>query len=178
MRLSSVTRRPLSQEWTPQALPGDGTPIRVATRTKAFIDGHFRERLRMEDLCRATGVGVRTVQRSFRQRFGVTVTSYLKDVRLAAAYRDLLAARPSQDSVTTIALQNGWNHLGRFSVEFRQRFGQLPRETLRANGRRPASPTRGDSVQSRRVLRAVPQAHRRSAANVSYLDSARSARAS
>ena len=178
MRLSSVTRRPLSQIQTPQALPSDETPVRVARRTKAFIDGHFREPVRMKDLCRATGVGVRTVQRNFRQCFGVTVTSYLKDVRLDAAYHDLLAARPSHDSVTTIALQNGCTHLGRFSVEFRQRFGQLPREALRANGQRSASPTRGDSAQSRRVLRAVPQVHRRPTASLSYLHSAGSARAS
>jgi AraC-like DNA-binding protein len=62
----------------------------------------------------------------------VTVTDYLKAVRLDAAYRDLIAAHPSRDTVTTIALRNGCRHLGRFSSEFRERFGQLPRETLRS----------------------------------------------
>ena len=62
----------------------------------------------------------------------MTVTSYLKGVRLDAAYRDLIAAHPSWDTVTTIALRNGCSHLGRFSSAFRERFGQLPRETLRS----------------------------------------------
>ena len=139
-----------SMKWTPRALPFDGARRGLAERARAFIDGHFREHVRMEDLCRATGVGVRTLQRGFRERFGVTVTSYLKAVRLDAAYRELIAAHPSRDTVAKIALRNGCSHLGRFSSEFRERFGQWPRETLRSEpsaygqlrgGPQPASPS-------------------------------------
>ena len=87
MKVSSVTKRPPLQESTdsaafavirangaqlarhsaerasgnptPRALPFDGARRGVAKRTRAFIDGHFREPVHMEDLCRATGVGVR-----------------------------------------------------------------------------------------------------------------------
>jgi len=34
--------------------------------------------------------------------------------------------------VTTIALRNGCSHLGRFSAEYRERFGRLPSETLKS----------------------------------------------
>ena len=103
----------------------------MAEQSKAFIDGHFREPVRMEDLRHATGVSVRTLQRCFKQYFGVTTTRYLRAVRLDAAYRDLIEAHPTRDSVTKIALRNGCSHLGRFSSEFRKRFGQLPREVLK-----------------------------------------------
>jgi len=76
------------------------------------------------------GVGARTVQRSFREYFDLTITDYLNAVRLDAAHRELAAAQPAQDSVTAIALRSGFSHLGRFSVEFRKRFGESPRETL------------------------------------------------
>jgi len=178
MKVSSVTRRPplqgstdsavpamirangarldrhsaecASRSSAPQALPLGGARRGVAERARAFIDRHFREPVRMEDLCRATGVGVRTLQRGFKQCFGVTVTTYLKAVRLDAAYRDLIAAHPSRDNVARIALRNGCSHLGRFSSEFRERFGQLPSETLRSDasafgqlrgGPQPASPS-------------------------------------
>jgi len=149
-RLAQHSAEHASRNWTPQALPIDGARRDVAKRARAFIDGHFRGPIRMADLCRATGVGVRTLQRCFRQCFGVTVTSYLKAVRLDAAYRDLIAAHPSRDTVTAIAIRNGYSHLGRFSCEFRERFGQLPRETLRRQpsafgqlqgGPQPASPS-------------------------------------
>lgn len=131
-RLAQHSAERASRNWTPQALPFDGARGGVARRARAFIDGHFREPVRMADLCRATGVGLRTLQRCFKQCFGVTVTDYLKTMRLDAAYHDLIAAHPSRDTVTTIALRNGCRHLGRFSSEFRERFGQQPRETLRS----------------------------------------------
>ena len=158
MKVASVTKKPPLREWTvsaapamiradgarlarhsaerasrnrtPQVLPFDRAGRGVARRARAFIDERFRESVRMEDLCRATGVSIRTVQRCFRQYFGVTVTSYLKAVRLDAAHCDLVTANPSRDTVTRIALRNGCSHLGRFSSEFRERFGQLPHETL------------------------------------------------
>ena len=134
-RLAQHSAEPASRTRAPQVLPFDESRRDVARLARAFIDGHFRGSVPMEDLCRATGVGVRTVQRCFKQRFGVSVTSYLKAVRLDAAHRDLIATNPSGDSVTTIALRNGCSHLGRFSSEYRERFGQLPSETLK-NGPR------------------------------------------
>lgn len=111
--------------------PFDEARRGVAERSKAFIDGHFREPIRMEDLRHATGVSVRTLQRCFKQCFGVTITSYLKSVRLDAACLDLIDSDPSRETVTRIALRNGCSHLGRFSTEFRERFGQVPREVLK-----------------------------------------------
>ena len=130
-RLAQHSAEPASRTRAPQVLPFDGARRDVAKVARAFIEEHFRETVPMGDLCRATGVGVRTVQRCFTKRFGVSVTSYLKAVRLDTAHRDLIAAHPSRDSVTTIALRNGCSHLGRFSSEYRERFGQLPSETLR-----------------------------------------------
>ena len=131
-RLAQHPAESTSKDWTPRPMPFDRASRDVAKLARAFIDGHFRGPVCMEDLCRATGVGVRTVQRCFRKRFGVSVTSYLKAVRLDAAYRDLVTAHSSGDCVTTIALRNGYSHLGRFAAEFRERFGQLPKETLKS----------------------------------------------
>ncbi|MNT90898.1 HTH-type transcriptional activator RhaS [compost metagenome] len=37
-------------------------------------------------------------------------------------------------SVTEVALSVGFGHLGRFSEYYRERFGELPRETRRLGG--------------------------------------------
>lgn len=103
----------------------------IAKRAQDFIEANHHEAIRLVDLCRVTGVGSRTLQRAFREYFGLSISGYLKMVRLAAAHRDLAAADPSQESVTAIALRRGFRHLGRFSVEFRNRFGESPGETLR-----------------------------------------------
>ncbi len=46
------------------------------------------------------------------------------------ARQALLGPEPAS-SVTGIALDWGFAHLGRFSVEYRERFGECPSQTLR-----------------------------------------------
>jgi transcriptional regulator GlxA family with amidase domain len=70
------------------------------------------------------------LQRIFRGYFGITITEYLKTVRLNSAHRELSASPPLPGAVTKIALDHGFAHLGRFAVEFRERFGESPKETL------------------------------------------------
>lgn len=111
------------------------TRVRIAKLVQEYIEEHHRQTIRMENLSQETSVGIRTLQRCFKEYFDLSISEYLKAVRLNAAYRELTVARPSEDSVTSIALRNGFTHLGRFSTEFHNLFGQLPSELLstRAN---------------------------------------------
>lgn len=102
----------------------------IARLVQSFIEEHYHEEILIEDLCRATGKGVRTIQRCFRQYFDNTITGYLKIVRLNSVHRALLSACPDEETVTSIALQNGFNHLGRFSVDYRKHYGESAIETL------------------------------------------------
>jgi len=119
----------------PECLFTNAGRIDVAKLAQEFIEERYYEAVRMEDLCRATGVGIRTLQRCFREYFDLTITNYLKTVRLDAARRELAAAHVLRNSVTQIALRHGFTHLGRFSAQFRERFGQSPRETLAMRAR-------------------------------------------
>ena len=56
--------------------------------------------------------------------------AYIKARRLNAARRALAAAGPKRFSVTRIAMENGFTHLGRFSVDYRRHFGASPKQTL------------------------------------------------
>ena len=112
--------------------PSNRDRPRIARRARDYIEAHYREPVHLEDLCRVTGVGVRTLQRSFREYFDITISAYLKAVRLDAAHRELVKAHPSEQTIASIALRNGLSHFGRFSVDFRKRFGELPSQTLAA----------------------------------------------
>jgi AraC-like DNA-binding protein len=121
-----------SSHRTPEGSLVNGARTRVAKLAQELIEDHYSEVVRIEDLCRATGVGVRTLQRCFREYFDVTISEYLKAVRLNAAYRSLNASHTDHSTVAAIALQHGFTHLGRFSVEFRERFGESPSAMLAA----------------------------------------------
>jgi AraC-like DNA-binding protein len=117
-------------QWGPEHLTANEARTHVAKLAQEYIEAHYSEAVHVADLCRVTGVGVRTLQRCFREYFNLTVSEYLKTVRLDSARRQLLAAYQKESSVTAIAMDNGWTHLGRFSVEFRERFGLSPKQVL------------------------------------------------
>ena len=106
--------------------------FRIARSVKEYIETNFHHPVHLEDVSRHTGVGVRMVQRCFREYFDITITDFLKSVRLDAANQELAVKNPGETSVKQVALRNGFAHLGRFSVTYRVRFGELPSETLAA----------------------------------------------
>jgi AraC-like DNA-binding protein len=104
--------------------------VHIAKIAQDYIESHYQEAVHIEDLCRVAAVGVRTLQRYFREYFDVPLSQYLKTVRLDSARRELVTANTSETSVTNIAMAHGCTHLGRFSVEFRERFGVSPNLVL------------------------------------------------
>jgi transcriptional regulator GlxA family with amidase domain len=57
--------------------------------------------------------------------------SYLREIRLQHVRKDLSAADPTETTVTEIATRWGFLHPGRFSAQYRERFGEPPSATLR-----------------------------------------------
>ncbi len=78
----------------------------------------------------AISVSQRTLERGFREEFGMTPAAYLRLHRMNRAQHDLAYADPRSNSVTETALKWGFSHLGRFSAAYRDWFGELPSETL------------------------------------------------
>ncbi len=103
----------------------------LARKTREYIEAHFREPVELDDICLATGAGVRALQRAFRQCFDLTISEYLKTVRLDALDLSLRKGHPTESTVAEIGLRNGFTHLGRMSVLYRDRFGVTPRQRLR-----------------------------------------------
>jgi AraC-like DNA-binding protein len=103
---------------------------RIAKLTEDYIQVNYTDAIHMEDICRVTGVGVRTLQRYFSEYFDVTISEYILSVRLHKAHCELVTSHHSEKTVSQIALQHGFNHFGRFSVHFHQRYGECPSEVL------------------------------------------------
>ncbi|WP_455922575.1 AraC family transcriptional regulator [Pseudomonas putida] len=101
-------------------------------RTEEFILAHAHEPLAIEQLAEHAGVSVRTLFAGFREYRGTSPMAFLRDVRMERVHQALRS--PGQESVTDIALKWGFSHLGRFSQEYRKRYGELPSATLRYRG--------------------------------------------
>lgn len=81
------------------------------------------------DVYRTAHVSWRTLDRGFQEQFGITPKQYIVASRLHQTRRDLITAGENR-TVTEIALQQGFHHLGRFSADYKAMFGELPSETV------------------------------------------------
>ena len=107
---------------------------RDVKRAVDYLESHLDLPVTMADLVAASQVAGRTLIQHFRDFKGTSPMRYLREARFARVRRELLAADP-EESVTRIASDWGFTHLGRFAVEYRRRFGECPSDTLRRKGR-------------------------------------------
>jgi AraC-like DNA-binding protein len=110
------------------------TPRNVR-RAIDYIDAHLDQAITIADIVKATGVPGRTLFTHFKEFKGVSPMRYIRNARLQRARESLLEAEP-EGSVTAIAASSGFAHLGRFSIEYRRRFGESPSETLKRRPRK------------------------------------------
>ncbi|WP_144762266.1 helix-turn-helix transcriptional regulator [Curtobacterium sp. 9128] len=97
-----------------------------------FVHAHAAENLTVQEIAAACGLSVRGVQEAFHRVLDTTPMNYLREVRMQAARDALRAGRVGETSVGEVARGWGFVHLGRFAVQYRERFGESPRETLAA----------------------------------------------
>jgi AraC-like DNA-binding protein len=102
---------------------------RGVRRAVDYMHSHLHAQVTLADIVEASGVPGRTLFRHFMDWRGVSPMRHLRNVRLAHARQALLRASPDE-YVTEIALNLGFTHMGRFSLEYRRHFGESPSETL------------------------------------------------
>jgi AraC-like DNA-binding protein len=93
------------------------------------------EPLSMAEVAREVGVGLRSLQLAFLEVRAMGPRDVLMRMRLERSRDRLLTAGPAE-TVTTIALDCGFAHLGRFPGAYRTAYGELPTETLLRSRRR------------------------------------------
>lgn len=109
--------------------------IHHVRRAEEVIRSRLAEDISISALAADLGIGTRSLQIAFRRHRGMAPREAIAAFRLDAARERLQAA--SNGTVTSVALECGLHHLGRFAVQYRRRFGESPSETLaRARRRR------------------------------------------
>lgn len=88
-------------------------------------------RYRASDLSEIAGVSLKHLKSAFTTHCGMTLSEWLKNLRLNAVRSELISSSPADATVTEIAMKWSFWHLGRFSNAYRELFGEFPLETLR-----------------------------------------------
>lgn len=114
-------------------LPGAGggrAAGRHVRRALEFMRAQYADIETIADVAEACAIGTRTLEASFRQVWSQSPHAALTEIRLEAARR-LLTGERAAATVTEVAFDSGFNHLGRFAGAYRTRFDESPSQTLR-----------------------------------------------
>jgi AraC-like DNA-binding protein len=93
----------------------------------SYMERRLSAPVSLFDLAAAAGVSTRTLNTLCHRHFGETPMNLLRNMRLDAV-RARLLAHPGAN-ITTVAMDLGFGHLGRFAQYYQERFGELPRQT-------------------------------------------------
>ena len=98
------------------------------SRVKSFLDEHYKEKLSLESVASHFFIDKHYLARLFKEQYGVTLVTYLQQVRITHAKRML---RFTDKSIEEIGLECGIGELNYFSRAFKKLEGVSPSEFRR-----------------------------------------------
>ena len=98
------------------------------SRVKSFLDEHYEEKLSLESVASHFFIDKHYLARLFKEQYGVTLVTYLQQVRITHAKRML---RFTDKSIEEIGLECGIGELNYFSRVFKKLEGVSPSEFRR-----------------------------------------------
>lgn len=110
------------------SLPQKAVSPRDVKRAIDYIRANLDTALTLADIVAAAGVPGRTLFKHFRAFTGMSPMSYARTARLERIRTILLDAQ-RQESIAGVAARYGFDHPGRFALEYRKRFGERPSQT-------------------------------------------------
>lgn len=121
--LKRVAYRSLSQQ--PCMNKVDSSLINMGETMAMFIATNFTEPIKVSDVAREVGIHSDYANSIFKKAFRTTISNYIIDQRVLYAQRKLAN---TNDSITSLAFQSGFNSICRFNAAFKKRNNVTPRE--------------------------------------------------
>lgn len=108
-----------------------GLPSSAFERLVAYINDNLKREITLDDLANYANISQRSVYLLFEKHAKMTPKNYVRQKKLEAVYAELMDPACRVANITAVALDYGFNHLGRFSEFYKSTFGVLPSDSLR-----------------------------------------------
>lgn len=99
-------------------------------KAELFIEERAHEPITVGTIAEHVGVSTSSLYAGFRKYRNTSPMHLLKSIRLNRVREQLLKSDPENTTVTAVAYQWGFAHLGHFSTYYKRWFGETPGETL------------------------------------------------
>ena len=119
----------LAKNKTQDAAPAPDVRRRAVRLALAYLNDAGTLPLTVSELCSNIGVSSPTLFRAFQEQFGVGPKHYIQ-VRRLCGVREQLLSNDNVASITDVANDWGFWHMGQFAADYRRHFSELPSATL------------------------------------------------
>ncbi|MGL1889309.1 MAG: helix-turn-helix domain-containing protein [Reichenbachiella sp.] len=102
--------------------------LELLVRVEGLIYEKIEDAITIKELTQSIDSSERTLLYSFKKRYGIGPKAYLKILRLNKVHHEL---RGNDDcaSIASLARESGFWHMGQFSKDYNDFYGQLPSKT-------------------------------------------------
>lgn len=105
---------------------------RLFERLERHIEARIKQDISVEQLAQFAGLSQRSLYQVFKDQARMSPRTYIRRKKLEHVYATLMDPAVRVASVTAVALDYGFIHLGRFAELYKSSFGILPSESLKA----------------------------------------------
>jgi AraC family ethanolamine operon transcriptional activator len=106
---------------------------RIVRDSEQYLAAHQDDAVSVPQLCVIADVSERTLRNAFQTVLGISPNAYIKARRLSRARLRLRLSSFKTTTVAEIAMSSGFWHLGNFTRDYFEFFGERPSETLKAS---------------------------------------------
>jgi AraC family ethanolamine operon transcriptional activator len=110
--------------------PGSEVWHQTVLGAEAYLNAHLDRPIYTEELCKELGISPAKLAEAFHALLGTSPHRYLKLRRLNLVRAALSRRDREPPLIKTVALSHGFWHLGQFSHDYREHFGETPSQTL------------------------------------------------
>lgn len=88
-----------------------------------FIDKNYKDNISLDEIASKYDISKEYLATMFKKYMGITIGTYLKNIRLKAAYIDLVN---TDYSINQLAFDNGFPNIKSFITSFKEQYGETP----------------------------------------------------
>ncbi len=104
--------------------------LRALSRALDYARSHAEDAPGISELCEAARMKERTLRNAFVEHVGLPPKTYIQALRLEEVRNALLEQESLRHPIADVANRWGFWHMGQFAADYRNRFGELPSQTL------------------------------------------------
>ncbi len=103
----------------------------ILSQAEDFMKTYSKANITIDDICQATSVSKRTLEYIFKDFYGTSPKSYLKQIRLNQFRLALKSQADEGAKISDVAREWGFWHSGQLARDYYNLFGELPSQTVR-----------------------------------------------